>query len=255
MTNMLNQKKLVFFVFTWALLALGSNLFATPVYLDGELNEVYFNDGDTFRVTEGPMKGVRARLTGFNALEAYGPVHSWGDWNNRDLHKVASQATTVAQNGEWHCKSLGDKDRYGRQLYFCDDLLATLIGQGLAHVMLMVPANTREAVLLRMQDRAIKGKKGIWAKGAPSFILTSVHSKSEPGGSANTYDRFVSTVNGESIMVNHKKSYNECEIVCSWPDTLEPLPELLRRGQDIASCMTYVAFHKRYGNNRPQCLK
>jgi len=254
-TKILNHQKLKFFLCITALFALSNSALATDVYLDGKLANAYFNDGDTLRVLSGPMKGLRARLTGFNALETYGPVHVWGDWHADELFAVSNKATKVAQNGTWHCKSQKEKDRYSRSLYFCNDLAEALIKQGLAHVMLMDDSNPSGEALLKIQEAAIQAGKGIWKKGAPSFILTSAHSASEPGIHSKAYDRFVSTVNGKSIMLNHKKNYKECEVVCSWSDKFDPDPDLLRQGQDTASCMVYVPFEHRYGANAAECLE
>lgn len=250
---MLNQLKIKFFLCALVLFVFNAHALETTVFLDGKAAQVVFNDGDTFRVVSGPLKGTRARTVGFNALESYGPIHVWGSWTARDLFKVSIKATGVAQKGTWHCTSTEDKDRYGRGLYYCSDLALELIRQGLAHVMLMseTPKGTN---LLRAQEQAIKGKLGIWAKGAPSYVLTSVHSDDEESGNSKAYDRFVSTVDGRSFVHNHRQTYEECEEVCSWPATIEPSDDLIRKGEDISSCMVYVPFQHRYGANRAECL-
>ena len=44
---------------------------ASQVFLNGVPTPVFFNDGDSFRILEGPLKGTKARLAGFNTLESY----------------------------------------------------------------------------------------------------------------------------------------------------------------------------------------
>ena len=62
---------------------------ASQVFLNGVPTPVFFNDGDSFRILEGPLKGTKARLAGFNTLESYGPVHQWGGWHAKELYAIA----------------------------------------------------------------------------------------------------------------------------------------------------------------------
>ena len=61
---------------------------STQIILNGEKTAVYFNDGDTFKVLSGPLKGKRSRLYGYNTLEAYGPVHRWGSFSKKELQRI-----------------------------------------------------------------------------------------------------------------------------------------------------------------------
>ena len=53
---------------------------AASIVLNGEKTEVVWTDGDSFKIKSGPHQGHGTRLQRFNTLEAYGPVHSWGQW-------------------------------------------------------------------------------------------------------------------------------------------------------------------------------
>ena len=50
----------------------------TRVLINSHPTPVYFNDGDSFTVLEGPLKDTKTRLSGFNTLESFGPAHRWG---------------------------------------------------------------------------------------------------------------------------------------------------------------------------------
>lgn len=187
---------------------------ATRIYINGVAELVAFNDGDSFRVLTGPFKGARARLTGFNSLESYGPVHSWGDWDPADLLKNTNAATENARRGYWHCETDEGRDRYGRILCDCRDLSVDQIRRGLAHAY----SATKEPAapyLLRAQREAIKNKRGMWARGVPEYLLTSVHSADEPSCRGKwCYNRLISTKDGHSVKWLHKEKYGECETVC-----------------------------------------
>ena len=82
-------------------------LFGNVFVIDVELFFVEtfsVNDGDTFKILDGNRKNERVRVTGFNALESYGPVHEWQDNTLNELYNVAALATKTAQNGKWNCK-------------------------------------------------------------------------------------------------------------------------------------------------------
>ena len=104
------------------------------IILDGTPEHVNFNDGDSFRILDGPRKGQKARLVGYNTLEAYGPVHFWGDANGWDLYHVNEKDIEVAREGDWECTSLGKADGYGRILVLCPELRKRLVSEGYAHV-------------------------------------------------------------------------------------------------------------------------
>ncbi|MBT6179640.1 MAG: nuclease [Deltaproteobacteria bacterium] len=201
--------------------------------LDGKELDVYWDDGDTFEFREHGRK-TRARLRGFNTLESYGPVHSWGQWKGRELYEVAFQATAHAKSEVWECTRHLGSGGYGRILVDCPKLRETLLSKGLAHVFWMNGAAPEE--ILKFQHQAIKEKIGMWSKGAPSWVLTSIHSASEDN-LPNPYNRQVSTQTGEAMASTHSKRYQTCQNVC-----------------EQGSCMLYVPYRMRYGKNRAKCL-
>ncbi len=195
------------------------------VFLNGVATPVTFNDGDSFRVLEGPMSGSRARLAGFNTLESHGPVHQWGGWHFKELYALAKIATLNAQRGVWHCESKDmATDTYGRVLWHCLDLAEDQIRNGFAHVMTVTddPGNPR---LINAQQEAIRERRGIWAKGVPTYILTSLHSADEGFGD-KTYNRLVNSVDGHSKKWRHQAVFDECQNVCHQPTEL-PMEEAL----------------------------
>lgn len=183
------------------------------VFLNGVPVPVYFNDGDSFRVMDGPFKGTPCRLSGFNTLETHGPVHQWGDWHPYELYVIAKQATLNGRRGTWHCTSDGSRDGYGRLLTDCPDLAVDQIRRGYAHAM-TVSDEPSPPEYLRAQQEAIDARRGIWAHGVPDFVMTSLHSMSEYPGRSSTYNRRVSTLDGHSESHQHAESYSECEWVC-----------------------------------------
>ena len=221
----------------------------TSVYLNGTPETVYFNDGDSFKILTGEFASTRARLVGFNTLETYGPVHQWGGWTAKELYFIAKAATKNARHGTWHCFSKFEQDTYGRILWSCPDLAKSQISKGLAHV--MTPDKTLgKLFLLRAQRKAIKNKVGMWAKGAPDYILTSVHSINEEF-TDTAYNRYVSTHDGHSEKVIHSNPYNQCENICS--STQLPKPSGVTNL--TTSCLLYVDYGQRYGHNKAQCLR
>ena len=211
---------------------------ATTVYLNGAPAPVYFNDGDSFRVIAGPLAGSRARLAGFNTLESYGSVHSWGNWTARELYINAKMATLNARRGVWRCTSDMSKDGYGRILWHCPGLAVDQIRKGLAHAM-TVTKDAADPRFLEAQREAIKNRAGMWAHGVPDFVLTSTHSMTEDSRRKTTYNRLVSTKDGHSEKWIHSDSYKECQKVC----------------HETGGCMIYVDFKRRYGSGKAACLK
>lgn len=208
------------------------------VLLDGAPTAVRWTDGDTFRFLDGPYAGRAARLDGYNTLETFGPVHSWGGWAGEDLLALAKAATPVASSQTWRCTTAGAEDRYRRLLVACPGAAETLVGRGLA----MVYAVDHPAApsLLALQRDAQRRRLGIWAKGVPAAIPTSIHSAAENGGGP-TYDRVVDTRTGEALKRPHGGWYRTCQQVC------------VGSGGDRA-CMVYVPFERRY-RHRPPCLR
>lgn len=185
----------------------------TRVFLNGIPTPVWFNDGDSFRISGGPMDGGKTRLAGFNTLESFGPVHQWGTWHPFELYVVSKMATYNARRGVWHCSSDLALDTYGRTLWECPDLIIDDVRKGLAHVMSVddEPANI---AFIRAQRRAIAERRGIWAHGVPDFILTSAHSADEDPTRDHSYNRLVSTIDGHSEPWEHDEVYDECETLC-----------------------------------------
>ena len=210
---------------------------ASRVFLNGRPSPVFFNDGDSFTVLEGPLKGTKARLSGFNTLESFGPAHRWGTWDAHELYVVAKQAALNARQGEWHCESDLAKDGYGRILWHCEDLIEDDIRKGLAHAM-TVTADPASPKQLELQKLAQAEKRGMWAKGIPPFVLTSLHSADE-GAGAETYNRLISTEDGHTEKWKHQDLYKDCEWIC----------------HPTGACMLYVGFQHRYGASQAECLK
>lgn len=202
------------------------------IYIDDEVTEVYFNDGDTFKVIG---EKDSARIAGYNTLENYGPVHQWHGLSTLDLFDLAQEAAKKARSGEWHCVSKDEEDSYGRLLVECDDLAIALIEQGLAHAYSINKTPAKE-IYLRAQAYAQENHLGMWAKGVPEYIITSLHSAHEPGRSH--YNRLISTDDGHTEQWSHHTVYRDCELVC----------------YEEHSCMVYVSFGNRYGKNRAECL-
>lgn len=160
-----------------------------------------------------------------------------------DLQHIADAGTKVAKKGGWHCTTDGSVDTYERMLSTCSDLSEKLVSMGLAHVM-SVTKEPGDAKLVELQRKAIHDKKGMWAKGTPAFILSSLHSIDERDNGSEVYNRAVSTLDGHSELILHRNAYEDCEEVCYAPTQ-----------GDLASCMIYVKFENRYGSTRASCLK
>jgi endonuclease YncB( thermonuclease family) len=187
----------------------------TVAYVNGVASRVYFNDGDTFRMHTGPFAGSSARLAGFNTLESYGPAHRWGSWDAYELYLIAKMATLNARRGIWHCTGDGERDGYGRLLLDCPDLAVDQISKGYAHAMTIDDTPAR-AEYLRVQQRAMRARRGFWAHGVPEFIMTSVHSVDEYADRTEAAkNRMVSTRDGHSERFEHHEIYDECEWVCA----------------------------------------
>ena len=231
--------KLVFCIGLFMTASLNAN---TSIQLDGKKLSVFFNDGDTFQIHNSQGK-TSARLKGFNALKAYGPVHQWGKWTAEELYQISQDATEEARSGNWDCHIVGGRDKYGRILVDCPDLSKDLIEKGLAHIM-FVESGDDDSTLIALQKKAIRAKVGMWKKGTPDYILTSVHSTTEKELEGKAYDRFVSTKTGRSLLRSHRNAYDACETVAYTPEEGE-----------TASSMLYVPFTERYGAKQAACLR
>lgn len=183
----------------------------TKVLLNGKLVHVSFYDGDSFRVLNGELKKAKARLSGFNTLEAYGPVHQWGTWTAKELHVIAKMATLHSRKGTWECETDGNLDTRGRMQVWCPELAEELIRRGMAHVMTN-DDSPGDPTLVAAQKEAIEARRGIWAHGVPDFILMSVRSMDETATSSR--NRLVSTQDGHLMSWLHSDEYDECQRVC-----------------------------------------
>jgi endonuclease YncB( thermonuclease family) len=192
----------------------------TKVILNGKAVPVHFNDGDTFRLLAGEFKGSSARLSGFNTLESYGPVHVWGGWTAKELFVLAKMGTYNGRDGVWECETDGSTDSYGRLLAWCPKLAEEQVRKGYAHVM-SVDDQPGMPELIAAQNEAIAARRGIWAHGVPDYILTSLHSKEEDVDGKGTYNRLVSTVDGHSVKWRHDGRYAECDRVCDYVYTVD----------------------------------
>lgn len=212
---------------------------ATRVFLNGTPTPVYFNDGDSFRVLSGPMQGTKARLSGYNTLESFGPVHSWGEWQAYELYANSKLATLNARRGVWHCESDLNRDGYGRILWWCPDLALDQVAKGYAHAYSSTQETARPE-LLAAQRRAQSQKLGMWAHGIPEYILTSTHSMAEDPTRDKHYNRVISTLDGHSAPWEHTETYAECENICFTTTRLteaaaRPLVEKLQNDPSLAS--------------------
>jgi endonuclease YncB( thermonuclease family) len=208
------------------------------VVLDGLRARVTWTDGDTFRIRSGPRKGRTARLAGLNALEGYGPVHLFGGWDPEDLHAIATSSAALAAGVVPDCAT-GPDDRYGRVLASCPAVAAALIHAG--HAVVFAVDGPADAALLALQRQAVERGAGMWARGAPAELLTSLHSADETGLGGRGYDRVADTRTGAARTLPHERVYATCQRVCHG------------EGPD-RSCMVYVPHELRY-RNRPWCLR
>ena len=189
------------------------------VFLNGVPTPVYFNDGDSFRVLGGPLKGTKARLAGFNTLESYGRAHQWGSWTREELSRFAYLGTMNARRGVWRCTTPDMKrDGYGRILWHCIDLAVDQVKKGLAHVMTVTAEGGHPDVVAAQAD-AIKHRRGMWAHGVPDFVITSLHSADE--GYRGTYNRLISSADGHSEKWTHSTVYEECQTACQPSDDVD----------------------------------
>ena len=211
------------------------------IVLNGERTKVHWSDGDSFRISEGKYEGKGTRLIGYNALEAYGPVHAWGGWTGAELFELAEQSAGVAAAQAWACTTDGKEEGYHRLLISCPELAVEMArtGYGMAYA---VEGDTVAPAVLAAQADAQKNKRGMWKKGTAKGIVTSVHSVGEDGDEAavKAYNRVVDTRTGKALRRPHGHTYKTCEQVCEETD-----------GE--RSCMLYVPFAMRY-RHRPGCL-
>jgi endonuclease YncB( thermonuclease family) len=210
------------------------------ILLNGVTTDVRWTDGDSFNIKSGEYKGKGTRLQGYNTLEAYGPVHSWGTWTPQELYEIAKGASKVGASSEWKCTTDGKLDGYKRLLIDCPEAAKEMIRTGTAMVY-AVENLTPDPALVKLQKEAQSKKVGIWAKGVVTGIISSLHSLGEDGDpEKEAYNRVVNTKTGEALVRKHTHVYETCETVCEETD-----------GQK--SCMVYVPFKRRY-HGQPDCL-
>lgn len=207
---------------------------AGHVRIGAETVPVSWSDGDTFKIKSGSMAGKNARLSGFNTLEDYGPVHRWGGWTREELYALAKAPEAMLSSRGWTCEPTGKEDKYERLLLDCPEVAETLISEGLA--MVFTVQGEPDARLVKAQHSAQDAGKGMWLKGLPPQIVTSLHSVDEGRG----YNRIVDSARGTSKVRAHEERYETCQEVCEGPDGSQ-------------SCMLYVPYERRY-KNQPECL-
>lgn len=214
---------------------------ASQIVLNGTETSVRWSDGDSFRFLDGPYKGNGVRLMGFNTLESYGPVHQWGDWTADELYEIARTSKKIGSAGKWTCTTDGSRDAYKRVLVSCPEAALAIVQAGHGHVF-AIDAKPDPA-LVKAQKKAQKAKVGMWAKGVPALIITSLHSADEPRSkkTGESYNRVADTRTGQARKVKHSDTYGECQNVCLGPK--------LRQ-----SCLIYVPFEHRY-KNKAECLR
>lgn len=213
-----------------------------PVKLDGMETVAWWNDGDSFRPRDGNYMNQTVRVSGYNSLETFGPVHRWGTWTPAELHDIGLQAMRLASSSKRTCASNRKRDAYGRELVTCPGLARDLVWQGLA--MVLAVDDEPDPELVGMQRKAQEQRRGMWAKGVPATIITSVHSADEQpasgtSGERKPHNRVVDTQTGRSRLLRHSKTYAPCTEVCT---------------DDKGSCLIYVPFDKQH-KGAPSCLK
>lgn len=207
------------------------------VMLDGVRIEVTWDDGDTFHGKRADGSKIKARLNGYNTLESYGPVHQWGEWTEQELYAFAKESGVFASGTVWECTDTQKGGGYGRALVDCPDLRRELLERGFAHPF-SIGSTAPEADLQALQ-KGIANKAGMWAKGTPSSIITSLHSNDEKADQ-DAYNRVCSLETGECTQMTHTDVYATCQKVCV---------------EELGSCMTYVPYKSRYGDAKADCLR
>ena len=207
------------------------------VRLNGTRAAVYWADGDSFEFRTGPRKGNETRLIGFNTLESYGPVHRWGQWTGSELWGLSKKAGRFAASREWECFTKGKRDAYNRLLVDCPELRRFMLRRGLAHLFAYDdPADPTE---IELQKKARIDEIGMWEKGRPEVIVTSVHSA---GGGSSGRMRIVHARTGETEMTGHRAELMLCE-------------ELCHGDKWTGSCMLFVPYKLRYIDKKPECIR
>jgi micrococcal nuclease len=206
------------------------------IVLNGETARVRWSDGDSFRILDGAFANTGVRLSGYNTLESYGPIHRWGEWTAVELYALANQSTEFVRAGTWTCTTGGERDHYDRLLVDCPGLTLAMAASGFGHLFAIDTPAAPDAIAAQAGAQA--AHLGIWAKGVPTEIVSSLHSAAE--GGEVIYNRLISTADGSSRQLIHAETYETCQEVCL---------------EEAGSCLVYVPFEQRYGNTRADCLR
>jgi len=206
---------------------------ATVVIIEGQPVEARWDDGDTFSWREAGRKRT-ARMRGYNTLESYGPVHQWGGWTEAELYTLAKSSARLARSRQWACSLTDGDGGYGRVVVDCPGLRREMLRQGMAHAFWIDEDAPAED--LAVQQRAIARGVGMWEKGSPDGLLTSLHSDHESERAA--YNRVCNLQTGMCPKVEHEEDYETCQKVCMQ-----------------GSCMLYVPFTSRYGDRKAACIQ
>ncbi len=216
-----------------------ARVISPAIVLDGQPILVDWDDGDTFSSPLGDGERLKARLSGYNTLESYGPVHRWGEWTAPELYSIAKRAGERASTEIWECTTLPGGGGYGRELVDCPELRKAMLREGWAHVFLAGDETQAPPENLEAQREAQEARRGIWRKGVPTGIITSLHSLDEKD-QEKTYNRIADTSTGVADKHWHAETYRSCQEVCD---------------ETSASCMIYVPYRERYGDGRAICLQ
>ena len=160
---------------------------------------------------------------------------SVGDWTEKELCAFAKESGDLPPETVWECADTKKGGGYGRVLVDCPGLRQAMLKNGYAHPFSIGgPAPEADMQALRL---GIENKAGIWAKGAPKSLITSLHSQDEKPDK-EVYNRVCDLTTGECAERIHSDVYETCQKVCV-----------------DDSCMTYVPYKVRYGDNRAECIR
>ena len=185
----------------------------SSVLLDGQKIQVRWDDGDTFKGKHPETgKKISARLAGYNTLESYGPVHQWGEWSSEELYLLAKEAGRFASAKEWSCSDTG-KEEAMAVCWLIAPIFAGrfwIPGWPIHFQSVLLPVKQ----ILPHSKLPLENKSGIWAKGVPKLLLTSLHSQDEKPDQ-DAYNRSCVVNTGQCDKVTHTNTYTECQLVCT----------------------------------------
>lgn len=147
----------------WAVWADAGKGTTPPKILDAEV--AYVIDGDTIRVKIGDRTET-VRYIGINAPEVSNPPQPW-EQAGRDARDV--NTLLVGQKKVRLELDAQDRDAYGRLLayvYVSDTLInAEMVRRGYASPLTVPPNVKHESLLVRLQQEARAGQRGLWHAG------------------------------------------------------------------------------------------